>query len=63
VARHGGNNDLDVVAGFSRVPGRLKLAELEQWSSDPLGMTVDLIVRETLTGRIGERILSETVPV
>jgi predicted nucleotidyltransferase len=41
----------------------LRFIELENELSDELGVKVDLVMREALKPRIGERILEEVVPV
>ena len=64
--RHGTqrpDSDLDVLVSFSQTPGLLKLVELENHLSDLLGVKVDLVVREALKPRIGERVLREVVAV
>jgi predicted nucleotidyltransferase len=36
---------------------------MENYLSDLLGVKVELVMREALTSRIGERILKEVIPV
>jgi predicted nucleotidyltransferase len=39
------------------------LVELEHYLSDLLGVKADVAIKENLRRRIGERILSEVVPI
>src|ERR1700719_4378790 len=57
------DSDLDVLVSFSKVPSLLRLIELENYLSDLLGVKVDLVLRDALKPRIGERVLQEVVPV
>lgn len=57
------DSDLDVLVSFSTAPGLLRFIELENYLSDLLGVKVDLVLREALKPRIGERVLREVVPV
>ncbi len=59
----GPDSDLDVLVSFSTVPSLLRLIELENYLSDQLGVKVDLVPRNALKPRIGERVLREVVPV
>ena len=44
-------------------PRTFRLIELENYLSDILGVKVDLVVRESLKPRIGEKVLHEVVAV
>ena len=57
------DSDLDVLVTFSETPGLPRLIELENHLSDLLGVKVDLVMREALKPRIGQRILAEVVPI
>jgi len=57
------DSDLDVLVTFDEVPSLLRLIALENYLSDQLGVKVDLVPREALKPRIGERVLREVVPV
>ena len=57
------DSDLDVLVRFSEPPSLLRLIELENYLSDRLGVKVDLVLRESLKPRMGERILQEVVPI
>lgn len=57
------DSDLDVLVSFSEVPSLLRLIEMENYLSDVLGVKVDLVLREALKPRIGERVLHEVVPI
>jgi len=57
------DSDLDVLVTFHEIPTLLRFIELENYLSDLLGVKVDLVLRDALKPRIGERILQEVVPV
>lgn len=56
-------SDLDLLVTFEEPPGLMGFLELEHHLSDLLGIKVDLVMKDALKPRIGERILSEVVPV
>jgi predicted nucleotidyltransferase len=56
-------SDLDLLVTFNATPSLLKFIELENYLTDYLGIKVDLVMRDALKPRIGERILSEVVSV
>ena len=56
-------SDLDLLVTFYDLPSLFKFIELENYLSDFLGLKIDLVMRETLKPRIGERILKEVVIV
>ena len=59
------DSDVDVLIELERPPriSLIGLVELEHYLSDVLGLKVDLAIKKNLRKRIGERILSEVVPV
>ena len=59
------DSDVDVLIELERPPriSLIGLVELEHYLSDMLGVNVDIAIKENLRRRIGERILSEVVPV
>ena len=59
------DSDVDILIELERPPriSLIGLVELEHYLSDVLGMKVDLAIKKNLRKRIGERILSEVVPV
>jgi len=57
------DSDLDILVTFKRVPGLLKYIELENLLSEMLGVKVDLVMKEALKPRIGERIMSEVIQI
>jgi predicted nucleotidyltransferase len=57
------DSDLDVLVTFETAPSLLRLIEMENYLSDLLGVKVDLVLRDSLKPRIGERVLREVVPV
>jgi len=48
---------------FRETPGLLKFIELENYLTDILGVKVDLVMRDALKPRIGQRILEEVESV
>ena len=56
-------SDLDVLVTFYEPPSLLKFIELENYLSDNLGVKIDLVMKDALKPRIGERILQEAVAV
>jgi predicted nucleotidyltransferase len=56
-------SDLDVLVSFREPPSLLQFIQLEGELSETLGVKVDLVMREALKPRIGERILKEMVTV
>ena len=56
-------SDLDILVSFDEVPGLLTFLALENHLTDLLGVKVDLVMEDALKPHIGERILSEVVPV
>lgn len=57
------DSDLDVLVDFDEVPSLLTFVNLQNHLSDLLGVPVDLVMRDALKPRIGERILEEVEPV
>ena len=57
------NSDLDLLVTFHEPPSLLRFIELENYLSDLLGVKVDLVMKDALKPRIGERILNEVVTV
>ena len=59
------DSDVDVLIELERPPriSLLGLVELEYYLSDALGIKADIAIKENLKKRIGQRILSEVVPV
>lgn len=58
---HGYTSDLDILVTFSETPSLLKFIHLENLLTDNLGVKVDLVHKNGLKPRIGQRILSEVV--
>lgn len=59
------DSDLDILVEFEK-PLRIDLIgfiEVENYLSDILDIKVDLVMKDDLKPRIGERILTEMVPV
>jgi len=57
------DSDIDILVTFHEPPSLLKFIELENYLTDVLGIEVDLVMKEALKPKIGERILHEAVPV
>jgi predicted nucleotidyltransferase len=57
------DSDLDLLVTFSDPPSLIKFIQLENYLSDLLETKIDLVMREALKPRIGERILKEVVMV
>jgi predicted nucleotidyltransferase len=57
------NSDLDLLVTFHEPPSLLRFIELENYLSDLLGVKVDLVMKDALKPRIGERILKKVVTV
>lgn len=56
-------SDLDILIEFEQAPDLFKFMDLEEYLVKQLGVKVDLVPRRALKGEIGERILSEVVPI
>ena len=56
-------SDLDILVEFQETPGLLKFVELENYLSDLLDVKVDLVMKDALKPRIGQRIMKEAMPV
>jgi predicted nucleotidyltransferase len=59
----GADSDIDILVTFMETPSLLKFIELENYLTDLLEIKVDLVMRDALKPRIGERILREVVPI
>jgi predicted nucleotidyltransferase len=57
------DSDLDILVEFSKTPDLFEFIGLKQDLSDILGVKVDLVMKNALKPRIGERILEEVVQV
>jgi predicted nucleotidyltransferase len=59
------DSDVDILIELERPPriSLIGLVELEHYLSDVLGVKVDVAIKKNLRKRIGERILSEVVPI
>jgi uncharacterized protein len=57
-------SDLDILVSFDNPHlSLIEFIQLEQYLSDLLNVDVDLIEKETLKPKIGQRILQEALPV
>lgn len=57
------DSDLDILVTFKEAPSLLIFIAIENYLSDLLGVKVDLVMKDSLKPKIGERILREAVPV
>jgi uncharacterized protein len=59
------DSDVDILIELERPPriSLIGLVELEAYLTDVVGVNVDVAIKKNLRKRIGERILSEVVPV
>lgn len=55
------DSDLDLLVTFEELPSLLKFIELENYLTDKLGIKVDLVLKDSLKPRIGERVAKEVV--
>ncbi len=53
------NSDLDILVTFSKATSLFKFVELEDYLSQILGITVDLVMKNSLKPNIGKIILAE----
>jgi len=54
-------SDLDLLVTFTRTPSLFTLVELQDELSALLGVSVDLVVKDDLKRRVGQRILAEVI--
>lgn len=54
-------SDLDILVTFNESPGLITFLQLENYLSDLLGVKVDLVMKNSLKPRIGEKILNEVI--
>jgi uncharacterized protein len=57
------DSDLDVLVTFKEDPSLLTYIAIENYLSDLLGIKVDLVMKDSLKPKIGQRILREVIPV
>jgi predicted nucleotidyltransferase len=57
------DSDLDVLVTFKEDPSLLTYIAIENYLSDLLGIKVDLVMKDSLKPKIGQRILQEAIPV
>jgi predicted nucleotidyltransferase len=57
------DSDIDILVTFTEIPSLFKFIELENYLTDLLDNKVDLVMKDSLKPRIGERILREVVPI
>lgn len=57
------DSDLDILITYREDPTLLGFIALENYLSDLLGVKVDLVMKDSLKPKIGQRILREAIPV
>lgn len=57
------DSDLDILVTFREAPSLLTFIAIENYLSDELGVTVDLVMKDSLKPAIGKVILNEAMPV
>jgi predicted nucleotidyltransferase len=57
------DSDLDILVTFKEDPSLLTYIAIENYLSDLLGVKVDLVMRDSLKPKIGQKILREAIPV
>jgi predicted nucleotidyltransferase len=57
------DSDLDVLVTFTEAPSLLTFIAIENYLSDLLGLKVDLVMKDSLKPKIGQKILREAIPV
>jgi len=57
------DSDLDILVTFKEAPSLLTFIAIENYLSDLLGVKVDLVMKDSLKPKIGQRILREAIPV
>jgi predicted nucleotidyltransferase len=57
------DSDLDILVTFKEAPSLLTFIAIENYLSDLLGIKVDLVMKDSLKPKIGQRILREAIPV
>jgi predicted nucleotidyltransferase len=57
------DSDLDILITFKEAPSLLPFIAIENYLSDLLGVRVDLVMKDSLKPKLGQRILREAIPV
>jgi predicted nucleotidyltransferase len=57
------DSDLDILVTFKEDPSLLTYIAIENYLSDLLGIKVDLVMKDSLKPKIGQKILREAIPV
>jgi len=57
------DSDLDILVTFKEAPSLLTFIAIENYLTDLLGVKVDLVMKDSLKPKIGQRILREAVSV
>jgi predicted nucleotidyltransferase len=56
-------SDVDILVEYETPPGLFDFVRLKTALTDLLGVEVDLVMKDALRPRIGQRVLREAVPV
>jgi predicted nucleotidyltransferase len=62
-SEHDQESDLDILVIFKEAPSLLTFIAMENYLSDMLEIQVDLVMKDSLKPKIGERILGEAITV
>ncbi len=57
------DSDIDILVAFTEIPSLLEFIELENYLADIIKIKVDLVMRDALKPRIGQRILQEVISI
>jgi uncharacterized protein len=57
------DSDLDILVTFREVPSLLTFIAIENYLTDLLGVSVDLVMKDSLKPKIGQQMLREAIPV
>ena len=57
------NSDVDILVEFNKSPDLLTFIEIEEYLSNKLNKTVDLVVKRKLKPQLKERILKEAIAI
>lgn len=60
---HSLDSDIDILVAFTEIPSLLEFIELENYLADIIKIKVDLVMRDALKPRIGQRILQEVISI
>ena len=56
-------SDVDILVEYETPPGLFDFVRLKTALTELLGVEVDLVMKDSLRPRVGQRVLRETIPV